>query len=148
MLTVRKSSVFSVSVEEVFSRLQKIKTLQYIAYPYATFKPVNGEKELIWKKGTVAGFEFKLFGIIPFGIHTIKVLRFSLEEGIFTEEKNTHVPVWNHEIVLEKVDGNTTKYTDIVEIEAGWKTVFVYIWAVCFYTHRQRMWKRLLKREH
>ena len=105
-------------------------------------------KEMIWKKDTVAEFGFKLFGIIPFGIHTIKVIRFSLEEGIFTEETNVHVPVWNHEIVLEKIDKRTTKYTDVVEIEAGWKTVFVYIWAVCFYTHRQRMWKRLLKREH
>ena len=145
MLTVRKSSVFSVSVEEVFSRLQKIKTLQYIAYPYATFEAVNGEEELIWKKDNVFSFRFKIFGLIPFGIHTIKVIRFGLEDGILTNETNTHVPVWNHEIILEGVDANTTKYTDIVEIDAGWKTVFVYIWAVCFYTHRQRKWKRLLK---
>lgn len=145
MLTVRKSSVFSVSVEEVFARLQKLKTLQYIAYPYATFEAVNGEEELIWKKDNVFSFRFKIFGLIPFGIHRIKVIRFGLEDGILTNETNTHVPVWNHEIILEGVDANTTKYTDIVEIDAGWKTVFVYIWAVCFYTHRQRKWKRLLK---
>ena len=145
MFTVRKSSVFSVSVEEVFARLQKLKTLQYIAYPYATFEAVNGEEELIWKKDNVFSFRFKIFGLIPFGIHTIKVIRFGLEDGILTNETNTHVPVWNHEISLERVDANTTKYTDIVEIDAGWKTVFVYIWAVCFYTHRQRKWKRLLK---
>lgn len=145
MLTVRKSSVFSASVEEVFARLQKLKTLQYIAYPYATFEAVNGEEELIWKKDNVFSFRFKFFGLIPFGVHTIKVIRFSLEEGILTNETNTHVPVWNHEIVLERVDANTTKYTDIVEIDAGWKTVFVYIWAVCFYTHRQRKWRRILK---
>lgn len=35
-------------------------------------------------------------------------------------------------------DGNGTKYTDIVDIDAGWKTVFVYLWAVCFYSHRQK----------
>ena len=134
MLTVRKSSVFSVSVEEVFARLQKLKTLQYIAYPYATFEAVNGEEELIWKKDNVFSFRFKIFGLIPFGIHTIKVIRFGLEDGILTNETNTHVPVWNHEIILEGVDANTTKYTDIVEIDAGWKTVFV-----------QRKWKRLLK---
>ena len=145
MLTVRKSSYFQASKEEVFDELQKLKTLQCIAYPYATFEPLNGMKEMIWKKDTVAEFGFKLFGIIPFGIHTIKVIRFSLEEGIFTEETNVHVPVWNHEIVLERIDESTTKYTDIVEIDAGWKTIFVYIWAVCFYAHRQRKWKRLLK---
>ena len=145
MMTVRMSSLFQAPVGKVFDKLQRSETLQYIAYPYATFEPVNGEEELIWKKDIVSSFQFKLFGVIPFGIHTIKVIQFDLEEGILTHETNTHVPVWNHEIILERVDANTTKYTDIVEIDAGWKTVFVYIWAVCFYTHRQRKWKRLLK---
>ena len=147
MLTVRKSSIFPASKEEVYCRLQKLKTLQYIAYPYATFEPVNGEKELIWKEGITTSFYFRLFGMIPFGVHTIKVMRFGLDEGIFTNETNTHVPVWNHEIVLESVDENNTKYTDIVAIEAGWKTVFVYLWAICFYTHRQRKWKKLLEKK-
>lgn len=39
---------------------------------------------------------------------------------------------------------NTTQYTDEVEINAGWKTIFVYMWANAFYAHRQRKWKRLL----
>ena len=37
--------------------------------------------------------------------------------------------------------------TDRVEIHAGWKTVFVWLWANAFYAHRQRKWIRLLKRE-
>ena len=44
-----------------------------------------------------------------------------IEEGILTSETNKHVAVWNHEITLEKLDENTTRYTDIVEIDAGWK---------------------------
>ncbi len=107
--------------------MQKLKTLQYIAYSYATFELVKGNDELIWNAGTVSSFKFKLFGWIPFGIHTIKVIRFGLADGIFTNESNKHVPVWNHEITLEKVDENNTKYTDVVEIDAGWKTVFVYL---------------------
>ncbi len=144
MMTVRKSSFFQAPVEKIFDKLQRLETLQYIAYPYATFEPVDGKQELIWEKDTIFSFRFKLFGVIPFGVHTIKVIWFSLEEGIFTNETNPHVPMWNHEIVLERVDENTTKYTDIVEINAGWKTVFVYVWAVCFYSHRQRKWKKLL----
>ena len=123
MLTVRKSSVFQASKEKVYIKLQKLKTLQYIAYPYATFEPLNREKDLIWGKNCISTFRFKLFGLIPFGLHTIKVMRFGLEDGIFTIESNKHVPMWNHEIILEKLDEHTTKYTDIVEIEAGWKTL-------------------------
>lgn len=104
----------------------------------ATFTPVDGNNKLIWKEGAVSSYKLKLFGIIPFGIHTIKVIHFGLEEGIYTNEGNTHVSVWNHKILLEKIDDNSTNYTDIVDIDAGWKTVFIYLWAVCFYSHRQK----------
>lgn len=121
MMTIKKSSIFPAAKEEVYTKLLKLETLQYITYPYATFEPINGETELIWQENSSSTFSFRLFGIIPFGIHTIKVIRFGLENGIFTNETNTYVPVWNHEIILEELDENTTKYTDIVEIEAGWK---------------------------
>ena len=147
MLTVKKSSVFPAAKDEIFRRLQKLKTLQYIAHPYATFKSVDDTEELTWQEDSAFAFHFKLFALIPFGVHTIKVIQFDIEKGIYTQEGNKHIPVWNHKIILEKIDENTTKYTDIVEIQAGWKTLFVYLWANCFYAHRQRKWKRLLKRK-
>lgn len=147
MLTVKKSSVFPAAKDEIFRRLQKLKTLQYIAHPYATFKSVDDTEELTWQEDSAFAFHFKLFALIPFGVHTIKVIQFDIEKGIYTQEGNKHVPVWNHKIILEKIDENTTKYTDIVEIQAGWKTLFVYLWANCFYAHRQKKWKRLLKRK-
>jgi hypothetical protein len=146
MLTVKKSSVFPAAKDEIFRRLQKLKTLQYIAHPYATFKSVDDTEELTWQEDSAFAFHFKLFALIPFGVHTIKVIQFDIEKGIYTQEGNKHVPVWNHKIILEKIDEKNTKYTDIVEIQAGWKTLFVYLWANCFYAHRQRKWKRLLKR--
>lgn len=146
MMTVRKTSVFPASEKEIFKRLKKLKTLQYIAYPLATFTPVDGDNELIWEVGRISSYRFKLFGIIPLGIHTIKVIHFGLNEGIFTNEGNKYVPVWNHKIVIEKIDNNSTKYTDIIDIDAGWKTVFVYLWAICFYSHRQKKWIKMLKR--
>lgn len=147
MLTVKKSSVFPAAKDEIFRRLQKLKTLQYIAHPYATFKSVDDTEELTWQEDSAFAFHFKLFALIPFGVHTIKVIQFDIEKGIYTQEGNKHVPVWNHKIILEKIDEKTTKYTDIVEIQSGWKTLFVYLWANCFYAHRQRKWKRLLKRK-
>ncbi|WP_196810205.1 hypothetical protein [Butyrivibrio sp. WCD3002] len=42
-MIVIKTSIFPASKEEVFNKLQKLKLLQYIAWPYATFTPV-GEK--------------------------------------------------------------------------------------------------------
>ena len=69
-----------------------------------------------------------------------------MDDGIYTHEGNEHVPVWNHRIVLNGLPDNRCIYTDIVEIDAGWKTLFVFLWAKCFYTHRQKRWIKLLKK--
>ncbi len=147
MLTVKVTSVFPASDREIFEKLQKLETLQYIAYPFATFNSVDGKSTLVWRAGEDAAFDFKLFGIIPFGIHRIRVIRFDLSNGILTHESNPHVPVWNHAIILDRIDHDHARYSDVVDIEAGWKTIFVYLWAVCFYHHRQRKWQKLLKND-
>ena len=46
-MIVIKTSIFPASKDEVFNKLQKLKLLQYIAWPYATFTPV-GEKISVW----------------------------------------------------------------------------------------------------
>ena len=142
-MVVVRSSVFPASKKDVFRKLQKLRLLQYIAWPYATFTPV-GEKISEWKAGTRSSYKFRLFGVIPFGTHTINVISFDKEKGIYTHEGNEHVPTWNHRIILEEISDCQCLYSDVVEIGAGWKTVFVYLWAKCFYAHRQRKWIRLL----
>ena len=145
-MIVIKTSIFPASKEEVFEKLQKLKLLQYIAWPYATFTPV-GEKLAVWRAGTSSAYRFRLFGIIPFGTHRIHVIRFDKDEGIYTQEGNEYVPTWNHRIVLEEIAPGQCLYSDIVEIKAGWKTIFVFLWAKCFYAHRQRKWIRLLSKK-
>ena len=81
MLTVKKSSVFPAAKDEIFRRLQKLKTLQYIAHPYATFKSVDDTEELTWQEDSAFAFHFKLFALIPFGVHTIKVIQFDIEKA-------------------------------------------------------------------
>ena len=139
-----KTSIFPASKEIVFGKLQRLELLQHIAKPYATFTPI-GERISVWESGKSTAYKFKLFGIIPFGLHTINVLSFDLEDGVYTHEGNVHVPVWNHRIVLYGLPDNRCLYTDIVKIDAGWKTLFVYLWAKCFFAHRQRKWIKLLK---
>ena len=125
-MIVRKSSVFPASRETVFEKLQQLETLRYIAKPYATFEPI-GEAVSTWTVGST-------------------ILRFD-PDGVSSHEGNERVPVWNHDIMMESIDANHTRYTDRVEIQAGWKTVFVWLWASAFYRHRQRKWIRLLKQK-
>lgn len=142
--TVKRTSVFPASRDVVFERLQQLETLQYIAFPYATFTPVDPDDPLVWKKGTDSSYRFRMWGIIPFGIHKISIERFDIEE-ISSKEGNGFVPVWNHRIHLKDM-GDKTEYTDEVDIDAGWKTLFVWLWANAFYAHRQKRWLKLLKK--
>jgi len=144
---VVKASVFPASKSEVYERIQKLSTLQHIAFPYAAFKPLNGSDDLIWKPGRRFEFRFRLFGVIPFGVHTINVIEFDENTGIYTRESNPHVPVWNHRIAIEPIDSSSVRYTDEVEIGAGWKTPFVALWAKMFYAHRQKRWIKLLSKQ-
>ena len=144
-MIVQKSSLFPASKETVFRKLQQLETLQIIAKPFATFEPV-GETVSTWEVGSTSAYRFRLFGLIPYGTHTIHILRFD-PDGVSSREGNAHVPVWNHEISLVEKDESHTLYTDRVEIHAGWKTAFIWLWANAFYAHRQRKWIRLLKRE-
>ena len=142
MKTVCKTSVFPASRDIVFSKLQELKTLQYIAAPYATFTPTDS-KNPVWTVGSTTSYRFRLFGIIPFGTHVIHIERFDMDM-VMSKEQNEHVPIWNHTIYL-KEQGNQTEYTDKVDIDAGWKTPFIYLWAKAFYAHRQRKWIRMLE---
>jgi len=144
--TVRRTSVFPASEQVIFEKIQKLSTLQYIAFPYAVFRPTNDEEDLIWKSGQTFEFDFRLLGFIPFGIHRINVIEFDEQSGIYTRESNSHVPVWNHRIIIEPISERKVRYTDEVEIGAGWKTPVVCLWAKMFYAHRQKKWIRLLKR--
>ncbi len=143
-MIVRKSSVFPASREVVFEKLRKLETLQYIAKPYVVFEPI-GATEPVWTVGSTSAYSFRLFGVIPFGTHTIHIVGFDLE-GVSSREGNKHVPMWNHDITMAPLDGKHTQYTDQVEIRAGWKTLFIWLWAKAFYAHRHRKWFRLLKK--
>jgi hypothetical protein len=142
-MIVQKTSVFPAPRDVVFQKLQRLETLQTIAKPYAAFEPVDSAAA-VWTVGGKSSYRLRLFGFIPFGTHTIRIVRFDAD-GISSREGNVHVPVWDHEIRLRELDGNRTAYTDRVEMKAGWKTPFIWLWASAFYRHRQRKWIRLLQ---
>lgn len=146
-MTVKKTSVFSAKQSNIFGLLQRFDTLAYIAKPYAIFKNIDGQTELVWEVGKSFSFDFKMFGFISLGVHIINVKEFNID-NIYTNEGNPFCPIWNHRIILKEIAGRKTEYTDEVEIEAGWKTPFIYLWAKAFYSHRQKKWIKLLNKRY
>jgi hypothetical protein len=54
--------------------------------------------------------------------------------------------VWNHNISFREVGPGKVSYADEIEIQAGWLTPAIWLFAHLFYRHRQRRWKVLLKK--
>lgn len=142
--TIRISSLFPASTDEIWDKLQRLDTLQYITAPLATFKPID-TTGMKWIEGETSTFLLKIFSILPMGIHTIHVIQFNKDTlTVYTNESNKSVPIWNHKITLQTTDDATCCYTDEVELYAGWKTPIVFLWSKFFYKHRQRKWLKLL----
>jgi hypothetical protein len=140
---IRISSVFPAAPDTIWPLLMQVETLRYIAAPYAAFSPLGGET--LWREGAVLRFRLRIFGI-PLGIHTISIQKIDRTlYTIKTFEGNTAVPVWNHTIIIEPVEGGA-RYTDEVEIGAGRLTGAVALWSRAFYRHRQKKWLKLLSR--
>ena len=129
-MIVHRTSVFPAKREAVFEKLQRLETLQAVAAPYASFTPVSENTDTVWQVGSISSYRFKLFGFIPFGTHTIRIERFDID-AIQSRERNEHVPAWDHKITLRD-RGDETEYTDEVELRAGWKTMFIWLWAKAF----------------
>ena len=77
-MIVQKTSVFPAPRDVVFQKLQRLETLQTIASPYAAFEPVDSAAA-VWTVGGKSSYRLRLFGFIPFGTHTIRIVRFDPE---------------------------------------------------------------------
>jgi hypothetical protein len=142
--TINIASLFPAAPEIIWPLLQQVETLRYIAFPYAVFSP-EGAAETEWREGETLRFRLRVFGFIPFGVHTIRVEE--LNRGGYTirsREGNSLVPVWNHTITLKPSGQDAAEYTDTIELGAGWLTGVVSLWCAAFYRHRQRKWIKLL----
>ena len=144
-MIAQRTSGFPAGRDAVLQKLRQLSTLQAVAAPYAAFEPIR-DTAAAWEVGSTSAYRFRLFGCIPFGMHTIHIVRFD-PDGISSREGNEHVSVWNHDIKLRPLEDACTEYTGRVEIRAGWKTFFVWLRAEAFYAHRQRKWVRLLRQE-
>ena len=88
-MIVQRTSVFPAGQDAVFQKLKQLGTLQTIAAPYASFEPL-GDGVCTWEVGSTSTYRFRLFGCIPFGTHTIHIVRFD-PDGIRSREGNEHI---------------------------------------------------------
>ena len=138
------TSVFETDIENIWCKIQDIETLREICQPKASFISYD-DVPSVWKEGETFCFKLFLHRFIPIGKHTISIIKIDKKSReIVSNEYNKRVTIWNHYIQMEKIAENVTRYTDSIELHAGYLTQFAAWWALKFYKHRQKKWQEII----
>lgn len=134
--------------DKVWAALNTPRLLRHVARPILTFQPIN-PKALpeTWGEGAYS-VRLWFFGVLPVGRQVIDVsypppkgdTRFIRDNG-----HSALIRRWDH-VISVAPEGEGTRYTDEVAIDAGLLTLPAYWFAKWFYGHRQRRWRALVRR--
>lgn len=144
------STKFACTENELWQQIRKPKSLQFVASPILSFIPVElGVLDDEWEVGQNYRLKLYFLKLVPLGHHTIHLTKIDRDENaISSRETGLLARVWNHNIFFKEIAPKLVSYTDEIEIQAGWLTPFIWMFAHVFYRHRQRRWKVLLKQEN
>lgn len=132
--------------DRIWEEVNKPGLLLFVAHPFIRFEPVE-PRELPdrWREEDYV-FRMWLFGILPLGRHAVSISRPTNDGDLRELQDNGHsalIKKWDHLISVE-ADGNGTRYTDRIEIDAGFVTLAAAAFARRFFAHRQRRWQKLV----
>lgn len=135
------------SEDELWEKIMDPKSLQFVASPLLKFIPSGiGDFDSEWELNRDYDLQLYFFGVIPLGGHRIRLVNIDRSENkIESSESGRLARVWNHTILFRQTGQKEVHYTDIIEIQAGLLTPFIWGFAHFFYRHRQKRWKRLFE---
>jgi hypothetical protein len=88
-----------------------------------------------------------LGGVVPLHRHHLEVVRVDHAAMTLTShERGGVLRRWDHDIIVERLDDDRSRYTDRVLIDAGRLTMPVALFAWLFYRYRQHRWRQLVRR--
>jgi len=146
-LTVRLSTQLPASADEAWERLLQKETFLDIIRGWLTVKNFDSLPARLFLPATTFVMQIRPFGIGPVSSHSVRVIRVDLAtREIETEESGQLVTSWNHQMKVETLPGNQSRYTDCIHLKAGLLTPLVWLFACLFYRSRQRRLRLLFTR--
>lgn len=146
-MRVHLETYLDCAAHEAWSLLQRPTHLRRIMFPLLRFAPVSG-KDLpeTWTPGEPYPLRMYLFGLIPVGRHTINFVDIDHTRRVIeTEESGSIARRWAHKISIRRAETGATIYEDDVEVDAGFLTRPVWLFAQWLYRHRQSKWRKIAR---
>lgn len=146
MTTVELSTHLPADPAMVREQIMRPATLLHVSRPLIRFTPIDPPAlPEVWKQDRYK-VAMHLFGVVPIGWQMVGIEMRPAEGETWSIRDNGHgalIRTWDH-IIEVAPEGEGTRYTDRVTIEAGWLTPAVVLFARIFYGHRQRRWRQLV----
>lgn len=142
MRTVDVSTILDAPADAVWEAVKTPTAFVHVAGAMVRY-PAAERHAGPWRTGDeITGWTL-LFRAIPFSFHRLAVRGVDDDARTLTsEETGGLVRRWDHVISVD-AEGERTRYTDRIDIDAGPLTFVVVAYAHVFYRYRQRRWRRL-----
>lgn len=147
METVTVTTHLNACTDLVWNKVNKPRIFLFVAHPVLRFDPV--EPAILSNRWADGDYVLKLRwrGIVPLGKQVISISWPAAEGYERLLRDNGHsawLRRWYHQMSVEP-EGDGTRYTDSIAIDAGILTSVFAAFARHFLAHRQRRWHRLVK---
>lgn len=148
-MIARINTQFACSPHELWERIMTPASLRFVTFPLLGFTPLHADElGREWQVGVPYHLKLYLLNFIPLGRHTIELTKIDpATRTIESRESGQLIRVWNHTISFQPTAPGTIIYTDQIEIQAGFLTAVIWLFAQLFYRYRQRRWKILLRQD-
>lgn len=146
-MKVRIESILTCPADAAWNRVLNSDLLLEVAAPLIRLAPVAARLPDRWMPQQTVQVRPYLLGLVPLGTRTLYFERIDPQtRQIQTREHDALVRRWDHLISINDAGDGRCRYCDELEIEAGLCTWLVWLFAQCFYRHRQRRWRRVARR--
>lgn len=141
--TIRRTTVLEAPADLVWAAVRTPQAFRFVTGGLLDWRPARGRIDL-WRAGDEATGWLLLGGVVPFSRHRIHIAEIDDRRRLMrSDESGGVIRSWRHDIVVEPLDRGRTRYTDVVDIDAGPLTAVVAALAGLFYRERQRRWRTL-----
>jgi hypothetical protein len=145
-MLVRLRTELPCSHEIAAAEVRKPRLLEHVASPLVHFEPIDPPVfPQYWSEGTY-WVRLRILGFIPFGKQAVRVSFPPVDQGFAVRDNgySALIKAWDHHITI-RPSATGCSYEDQVRVSAGILTPIVWLFAVIFYRHRQRRWRKLAR---
>ena len=146
VMLVQAATTLNVPANWAWEALKRRDTFLFITRGIMRYRGADSWPEILMASGVEIETAVYPIGIFP-GISD-RIAIVSVDEEameVRTNESGGLIRIWNHTMKVEPLTESRCRYSDRIELDAGWLTPIIWSFASLFYRYRQFRWHRLTK---